>query len=66
MKRCSKCNSVKVFRLRIDSDYTSSGYYEPVNDDENYTEEELAYDGSDKPDIDLLCCDTCGHMWEEE
>ena len=62
---CPNCGSKKVFHLRIDSDWGYGvGIYDPVNEKENYTEEEWKYDAYDRPDIDLFHCRSCCLLWE--
>ena len=62
---CPNCNSRKIFNLRIDSDwFYGGGDYTPVNDKEDYTEEEWNFDASERPDIDLYHCRKCGLLWE--
>ena len=64
MVRCPKCQSPKVFRLRIDSDWgVGMGEYEPVNDRSEYTDKELEMDALDRPDIELFHCLECHEMW---
>lgn len=63
--RCPSCSSSRIFELRIDSDWGSgNGKYCPVNDDNEYSKEDLELDSYDRPDIDLFHCLQCGHMWE--
>lgn len=62
---CPNCGSKKVFHLRIDSDWGYGvGIYDPVNEKEDYTEEEWKYDACDRPDIDLFHCRSCRLLWE--
>ncbi len=64
MVRCPKCQSPKVFRLRIDSDWgVGIGEYEPVNDRSEYTDKELEMDALDRPDIELFHCLEYHEMW---
>lgn len=65
MVQCPDCGSTKVFRLRIDSDWSyGAGDYEPVNERSEYTEEEWNMDACDRPDIELFHCRDCHRMWE--
>ena len=67
--KCPRCNSKRIFELRIDSDWGSGiGNYYPANEDEDsvYTKKDLQLDSYDRPDIDLYHCLNCGHIWEEE
>ena len=62
---CPVCESKKIFKFRLDSDWASgSGDYYTVNPDENYTEEELKYDSFDRPDIEVYHCGDCGNIFE--
>ncbi len=62
---CPKCESRKVFYLRIDSDWGyGAGDYSILNDEKYYTKEELNYDACDRPDISLFHCVECNHMWQ--
>lgn len=64
MQKCFNCGSKKVFRLRIDSDWGYGvGTYEPVNEKDNYTEDEWNYDACDRPDIELFHCLDCDVLW---
>lgn len=64
MNVCPECGSKRVFYLRIDSDWCYGvGTYEPINDKEDYTDEEWNYDACNRPDIDLFHCRNCHHMW---
>lgn len=61
---CPNCKSTTVFLLRIDSDWCSGlGDYYPINDRTEYTEKEWNMDASDRPDIEVYHCRTCGHIW---
>jgi hypothetical protein len=72
--KCPKCESHKIFRLRIDSDWAyGQGDYYPVNidiskNDSNfngfYTEEELKYNAKNRPDIELYHCLNCNSLFE--
>lgn len=65
IERCPRCNSSRIFELRIDNDWgAGNGSYYPINDDEEYTEDDLKLDSYDRPDIDLYHCLKCGYMWE--
>lgn len=62
---CPICGSKKVFKFRLDSDWGSgSGDYSTVNGNEHYTEEELEYDGFDRPDIVVYHCGDCDHLFD--
>jgi hypothetical protein len=62
---CVKCKSLRIFKIRIDSDWSAgAGDYNPVNGEDNYTAEELKYDAWDRPDIDMYHCLDCDHIWE--
>ena len=62
---CPKCGSKKIFRFKLDSDWSYGlGMYEPVNERENYTDTEYRYDACDRPDIDLCHCRSCDALWE--
>ena len=39
------------------------GDYYPINDRTEYTEKEWNMDASDRPDIEVYHCRTCGHIW---
>lgn len=61
---CPNCNSTNIFLLRIDSDWCSGlGDYYPINDRTEYTKKEWNMDASDRPDIEVYHCRSCGHMW---
>lgn len=63
---CPYCSGKRIMCLRIDSDWGSGvGDYYPVNDEDIYTEEDLELDSYSRPDIELLHCLECEHMWEE-
>lgn len=58
---CPKCKSKKVFRYRLDSDWSRDVYYKPANDEELYSENELK---SSVPDIDVYHCLNCSHLFD--
>lgn len=63
--KCPKCQSKKIFHLRIDSDWGAGiGNYTPINDKKEYTEDELKYDSFDRPDLDLFHCLNCDYIWD--
>lgn len=70
--QCPYCQSRKVFKLRIDSDWgMGTGEYYPVNTNrENedvegfYTDEEMNYDATDRPDIDVFHCLSCDKIFD--
>lgn len=63
--KCPICQSKKIFKFRLDSDWASgSGDYSTVNSNENYTDEELKYDSFDRPDIEVYHCGNCGFVFE--
>lgn len=60
-----ECGSVRIMRIRIDSDWAyGTGWYEAVNDPKYYTKLELNYDGCNRPDIDVYHCLECGIIFE--
>ena len=61
---CPKCQSKRIFKYRLDSDWTMAGDYYPMNSDEFYSKEELNYDSYDKPDIEIYHCLDCKHLFE--
>jgi len=64
--KCPNCNSYRIFGLRIDSDWAyGCGNYSPKNNNELYTEKELKYDPTDRPDIDICHCLNCHILFEE-
>ena len=64
--RCPHCNSARVFNLRIDCDWGGLiGDYNPVNNDDEYTEEDLKMDNYDRPDVNVYHCLQCDYMWED-
>lgn len=64
MKKCPDCGGTKVFFLRIDSDWCYGlGEYYPVNNKEEYTEEEFEMDACSRPDIELFHCRSCHKLW---
>lgn len=61
---CPKCKSKRIFKFRMDSDWASgSGDYSYVNEENNYTEEELEYDSFDRPDVEVFRCLDCGKLF---
>jgi len=65
--KCPFCDSKRLFRLRLDSDWASGvgDYYPlPSNDESLYTEEELKYDSFDRPDINVYHCLDCDRIFE--
>ena len=61
---CPICKSKRIFNLRIDNDWSyGTGIYYPANDEENYSDEELNYNATDRPDIDLYHCLNCDLLW---
>ena len=65
VKRCPKCDSSRIFSLRIDCDWGGPiGNYYPVNDPAEYTQEDLMLDCFDRPDVWVYHCLNCDHMWE--
>ena len=61
---CPNCKSTTVFLLRIDSVWCAGlGDSYPINDRTEYTEKEWNMDASDRPDIEVYHCRTCGHIW---
>ena len=63
--KCEKCGSLRIMKLRIDSDWsTGVGDYDTVNEDKYYTEEELKYDSFDRPDIVVYHCLDCDSLFE--
>lgn len=66
MKKCIYCNSTQVARFRLDSDWaTGAGDFYPVNDDSEYTEEQLTdFHKSWRPDIECLYCLSCSQVFE--
>lgn len=62
---CPYCKSARVFTLRIDSDWAyGTGMYYPANDEDNYSDVELNYNSTDRPDIDLYHCLNCDFLWQ--
>ena len=62
---CPKCNSKRIFKFRLDSDWASgAGDYLPVNSEEYYTTQEIKFDSFDRPDIDIYHCLDCGALFE--
>ena len=65
--KCPFCDSKRLFRLRLDSDWASGAgdYYPlPSNDKSLYTKEELEYDSFNRPDIDVYHCLDCDRIFE--
>lgn len=63
--KCPYCNSKRVFKFRLDSDWaTGSGNYEPATEETNFTKEELNYDSFDRPSVDVYHCLDCGRIFE--
>lgn len=61
---CPNCGSKRIFLFRLDSDWASgAGNYEPVNDEQYYTKEELNYDSFDRPDIEVFHCLDCDKLF---
>lgn len=64
MTICPSCKSTNVFFLRIDSNWAPGvGDYYPVNNKEEYTEEEWEMDAYDRPDIEMYHCRSCWRTW---
>ncbi|AFA44727.1 hypothetical protein DIDNDMLP_00366 [Klebsiella phage KP13-7] len=66
MKKCSCCGSTQIARFRLDSDWAvGCGDFYPVNDDSEYTEEQLKdFDNSWRPDFEFLYCLNCNSVQE--
>lgn len=65
MIKCPKCQSLKIMRIRLDSDWVYGiGDYEIVNEDKYYSEEELKYDTYDRPDIVVKHCLCCNSFFD--
>ena len=63
--RCPNCNSAKIFLFRLDNDWAyGAGDFTTLNEDEHYTEDELNYDSTDRPDINMHYCNKCFNTWK--
>lgn len=62
--QCPECGSKRICLFRLDSDWAyGCGDYHTVNDDKFYTEEELKFDGCDRPDIEVYHCLDCNKLY---
>jgi hypothetical protein len=63
--KCRDCESLRIMKFRLDSDWGyGAGSYFAYNKDKHYTQEELDYNGCNRPDIELYHCLDCDALFD--
>ena len=61
MNECPNCKSKRIGYLRIDSDWGSGGDWSKVNEDCDYTQDDLdSFESNERPDVECYICIVCG------
>lgn len=73
MITCPRCESARVAKFRLDSDWGDSGSFDPVNTDSRFNplpaagytrDDERVFDGVERIDIECCVCLECQTCFE--